>query len=720
MEGTKFWKVLSAVLLLVAVGMLIGIIVLAVHEPTVPEICSTPHCVATAGKMLQNIDSSIDPCDNFFEFACGGWMKRKVIPEDRSSYDVFAVIREELQVILKELFEREKSTDDKTAITKVKDFYSSCVDLETIDERDDEPLSNLLHDLGGWPVLGDTKGGNWNQTDYDFEALMGHLSGQYNNDVIVGSFVRVDDKDSTRYVLFIDQPSLGMKSRDYYLEEQYAHYKKAYFDYMVTIATMLGADEGAATIDMTAVLEYETLLANITIPAEERHDKEALYNPTTISGLVKAIPEIDWVQYFDTIMPDEIKPLNDTEEVINRSPDYMKNASRITIDETPQRVVANYLIWRITMNRISNLSQRFRDAQQVYYNVLRGTNSVSARWRDCVDYVNGALKMASGRMYVEDNFAGDSKQNMLKMIGNLKTAFKDMLAYNEWMDEDTKIVAREKCDAMRHQIGYPDWIMEDSTLDEFYVKMYIAEDTYFENVLDYIGWSANDNLARLRKDVDKDEWTMGPAVFNAYYSRTSNKIVFPAGILRPPFYHKDSPWYLNYGGIGVVIGHEITHGFDDQGRQYDKDGNLKQWWSDESITSFKERAQCVIDQYGQYIMPENNKTLNGIKTQSENIADNGGLKESFKAYMENEYANIKLPGFEEYTPEQLFYLNFAQDWCSVYRPEGVDSAIITAPHSPKRYRAMGPPRNSFDWPKAYNCPDDTYMNPPADDKCVIW
>ncbi|XP_072047744.1 neprilysin-like [Amphiura filiformis] len=737
--ATKFWKVLSAVLFLAAVGMLVGIIVLAVHEeepptplpnnptegprttePVVPETCSTSHCVVTAGKMIQNIDSSIDPCDNFFEFACGGWLKRTVIPEDRSSYSAFTVLREEVQVVLKELFEREKSNDDITAITKVKDFYASCVDLETIDERDDEPLRNLLHDLGGWPVLGDTKGGFWNETDYDFEALMGRLSGEYSNDVIVGSFVGVDDKDSTRYVLFIDQPSLGMPSRDYYLEDQYAHYKKAYFDYMVTIATMLGADEGAATIDMTAVLEYETILANITIPDEERRDNEALYNPTTISGLDKAIPEINWMQYFNTIMPDELTPLPDTEEVINQSPDYMKNASRITKDETPQRVVANYLIWRITMNRISSLSQRYRDAQQVYYNVLYGTSSVSARWRDCVDYVNGALEMASGRMYVEENFAGDSKENMAIMIANLKTAFKDMLEYNEWMDEDTKIVAREKCDAIRDQIGYPDWIMEDSTLNDFYVKMNIAEDTYFENILDYIGWGANDNLARLRKDVDKDEWFTGPAVVNAYYSSSSNKIVFPAGILQPPFYHKDSPWYLNYGGIGMVIGHEITHGFDDRGRQYDKDGNLKQWWSDESITNFKERAQCVIDQYGQYIMPENNKTLNGIQTQGENIADNGGLKESFKAYMENEYANIMLPGFDEYTPEQLFYLNFAQVWCSAYRPEGVDSAILTGVHSPGRYRVIGPSHNSFDWPKAYNCPDDTYMNPPAEDKCVIW
>ncbi|XP_072047026.1 neprilysin-like [Amphiura filiformis] len=375
-------------------------------------------------------------------------------------------------------------------------------------------------------------------------------------------------------------------------------------------------------------------------------------------------------------MPDELTPLPDTEEVINQSPDYMKNASRITIDETPQRqnvFAANYLIWRITMDSISGLSQRFRDAQQVYYNVLGGTSSVSARWRDCVDY--GALEMASGRMYVEENFAGDSKENMAKMIANLKTAFKDMLEYNEWMDEDTKIVAREKCDAIRDQIGYPDWIMEDSTLNDFYVKIDISEDTYFENTLNCIGWEANYKLARLRNDVDKDDleegrvkipfdgcirWFTGPAVVNAYYSSSRNTIVFPAGILRPPFYHKDSPWYLNYGGIGAVIGHEITHGFDDRGRQYNKDGNLKQWWSDESITNFKERAQCMIDQYGQYIMPENNKALNGIQTQGENIADNGGLKESFKAYMENEYANIKLPGFDEYTPEQLFYLNFAQ------------------------------------------------------------
>lgn len=731
------WVLATAILFVIAGALAVGIIILAVNdeptptappiiattyrapEPTdeAPDTCNTPHCVITAGKMLENIDPEVDPCDNFYEYACGGWVKKTVIPEDRSSYSSFTVLREQVQVILKELFEREKSNTDVASITKVKDFHASCIDLEKIEERDATPYVNLLTSLGGWPVLGSNAGGNWSESAYVLEELMGRLSGEFNNDVIVSSWVSADDKNSERYILKVDQPSLGMPSRDYYLEDQYTKYKDAYLDYMVTIATMLGADPTTAMNEMQDVLDYETILANLTVPDDERRNADDLYNPTTLDGLVKATPLIDWVTYFDVLMPDEMGSLPGSEEIINRSPIYLGKAAEFTA-ATPDRVVANYLIWRISMNRLSSLSQRFRDAQQVYYNILYGTSSVSARWRDCVDYVNDVLEFASGRMYVIENFGGDSKKNMEIMIGNLKVAFKDMLEYNDWMDEETKVVAREKCDAITEQVGYPDWILVDNDLNDYYVKLDVAADEYFENILDYIGWSAEKNMLQLRQPVDKEEWFTGPAIVNAYYSSSSNRIVFPAGILQPPFYHADSPWYLNYGGIGMVIGHEITHGFDDQGRQYDKNGNLVPWWTPESVEAFKDRAQCVIDQYGGYVMPENNMTLNGVQTQGENIADNGGLKESFKAYMDNEYSNIKLPGFPEYTAQQLFFLNFAQVWCSAYRPEGVESQIITGVHSPGRYRVIGPSHNSYDFAEAFNCPEDSFMNPP--DKCVIW
>ncbi|XP_072047613.1 endothelin-converting enzyme homolog [Amphiura filiformis] len=712
--------ILCGVLWLVFTVVLIGVVIWYATSNKEDTVCKTKNCVITAGKLLQNMNTDADPCDNFYEFACGGWIKKTVLPEDKASYGVFTELDEDVQVVLKELFEREKANADIDAISKVKDFYAACLDLDTIETRDKDPLVKLLQELGGWPVLGNNEGGNWTEDTFDLELLLATFAGEYNMGVIFSTGVGPDDKDSSRYVIYLDQAGLGMGSRDYYLKDTNANYKKAYMDLMIKVTKMLGADETTATDDMNDVLEFETILANMTVPPEERRDSEKLYNPITLGSLSKEIPRINWARYFDIMMPEETKPIKTTELIINQSPVYVPNATRFTLEETPSRTVANYIIWRLVMTKVSSLSKRFRDAKQEYYKVLYGTTTVPPRWRDCVDDSNGVFGFATGRMYVEENFDAKSKANIESLIANLKTSFKDMLKYNDWMDEATKVVAREKCDAIGEKIGYPDWIKKDSKLNEYYDKLSVLEGKFFENIMNYNKWGAQDELLRLRTKVDKDEWFIGPAVVNAYYSPSHNQIVFPAGILRPPFYNPDSPWYLNYGGIGTVIGHEITHGFDDVGRQYDKNGNLKQWWSNGSISQFKDRAQCIVDQYSKYRMPENNKLLNGIQTQGENIADNGGLKESLKAYKDNEYSTIKLPGFEKYSPEQLFFLSFAQVWCRVARPESVDSSILSDPHSPGRYRVIGTAHNSVDFAKAYKCKANSNMNPPTKKKCMVW
>ncbi|XP_072047168.1 membrane metallo-endopeptidase-like 1 [Amphiura filiformis] len=697
----RLWVALCCLLLLVVLALLIGIIILAIQNTAISEkrsdgiasdVCTTPHCVVRAGEMMQKIDQQVDPCDNLYEYACGGWLNTNIIPEDRSSLSIFIELSRALEIALK----------------------------NTINERDAKPLLQFLHEFGGFPVLEGNYGGQWNESNFDLEDLTGRLSAKYSSSII-GVWVGLDDKNSSRYIPHVDQPSLFMGTREYYLEEKYTRHKQAYFQYMVAITTMLGANETTAQRDMTAVLEFETKLANLSTPKEERRNVDALYHLTTLANLTQEVPQFNWTKYFDILMPDENKPIPSTEEICNYSPRYIEEAIRMVTQDTPVRVKANYIMWRLASSRISYLSQRFRDEQVKIREVFYGIPSKPPRYRTCVSVVNGALMFATGRMYVREHFPGESKANVEIMIANLRKAFKDMLEYNEWMDEETKVVAREKIDAMRQQIGYPDWIYEDDTLNEYYIKFNVeAGNKYFENSVSQRIWIAWERLTRLRKSVDKDEWSTGPAVVNAYYSKSRNRMVFPAGILQPPFYHKDSPWYLNYGGIGTVIGHEITHGFDDRGRKFDKDGNLKQWWSDESSENFNERAQCIIDQYSQYAMPEINKTLDGFQTQGENIADNGGMKESYKAYTESAYSKSKLPGFEKFTTEQLFFINFAQVNCRLYRPEKVESAILTGVHSPGRYRAIGPPQNSGHFAKAFSCAENSYMNPPAKDKCVVW
>lgn len=721
---------LSLLLLIAAVGLLIALIIVSsekgkkttqlsecIHQ--MEQSCDTPHCVKTAAAVIESMNTEADPCEDFYEYACGGWTKSHTIPEDQPSFSSFSVLRENLQVTLKDLFEKPKSASEPSSIGMVKDYYASCIDIDTIEEKDAQPLTDVLEELGGWPVLGNQPGGNWQQSRYNFEDLWAKLTA-YDRYILIEGYVGVRPKDSLTRVLVVDQPLLGMDSRDYFLDaEKYGKEKQAYLTYMIDVAKLLGGDPTVVERDMTAVLEFETKIANLTVPSTDRRDIELIYNLFSLNQLETDVPEINFRKYFDLILPPS-DDISDEEPVINYSPEYIRKASKLIIS-TPTRTVTNYMLWLFVKSLVPEISQRFRDVQLRYDKVLKGTSVPTARWRECVESINDAMKFATGRMYVAETFSGASKENTQKMIDGLKASFKSFLESNEWMDETTKKVAAEKIDSMQEQIGYPDWIMNDSDLNQKYAHVSFTADDYFSNVLQKMRHSASEWLTKLRKQVDKTEWTTGPAIVNAYYSTTKNLIIFPAGILQPPFYHENSPAYLNYGGIGMVIGHEITHGFDDRGRQYDKDGNFMHWWTNSSVINFKKRAQCIVDQYSNYVMPENNMNLNGKQTQGENIADNGGLKQSFKAYntlvKESQETIQTLPGIN-LTSEQLLYVNFAQVWCSLYRPEGVTVRILTGSHSPDRFRVIGTLHNSDDFARVFGCSENTFMN--SKEKCVIW
>ncbi|XP_072174793.1 neprilysin-1-like [Diadema setosum] len=731
---TRNLVVIVVVLALVTVSLLVATVVIASDREHLssrlrsanqvapcpqPKECLTPTCVKAAAALIESMNTEVNPCDNFFEFSCGGWSKKHVIPEYRSSFSSFSVLREQLQVTLKGLFEADISPTDIEAEIKVKHFYQACIDVDTIEQVDDAPLRDLLHKLGGWPVLGDRHGGRWNETAFDFEWLLATLASKYSKYMLIEPYVGVDDKNASRYVLQIDQSGLGLSSREYFLDTvKHGKIQDAYLKLMTSVAVLLGANLNDAKRDMKETMDFETKLANITVPPADRRDNELLYNPTTLNGLIADYPRIDWPRFFDILLPNVSKPIANDEFIINKEPEYITQVIQL-IRETSNKTLANYMLWRVTQSRILNLGKKFQDVNDDFRAVLYGVTSDDARWRRCVDDINGAMIFATGRMYVRENFAGESKNNTLRMIKYLKRAFKEMLKVNEWMDEQTKQVAAEKCDAMQELVGYPDWLFDDQRLNDEYKTLNFSRDDYFGNIVRYLEWSAHDNLKKLREEVDRDGWLIGPAVVNAYYR--SNQIVFPAAILQPPFYHADLPWYLNFGGIGMVIGHEITHGFDDRGRQYDKDGNLVQWWSNSSIAAFKDRAQCIVDQYTGYVMPENDMNLNGKMTQGENIADNGGLKEAFKAYqlLLNDTGEVHqtLPGLD-LNQEQLFFLNFGQVWCSAFRPEGVRARILSGVHSPGRYRTIGPAQNMPDFARVFGCKNTDYMV--SNNTCTIW
>ncbi|KAL3861161.1 hypothetical protein ACJMK2_007226, partial [Sinanodonta woodiana] len=637
----------------------------------------------TAARILEAMDSSIDPCVDFFEYACGSWNRVNVIPDDRSSFNTFAKLRDRLQVQMKDLLQVPVSEKDNEATRKAKYLYVSCVNETLIEQRGLEPVITLLDELGGWPVVGN---GAWKEEEFDLIDLLVKLR-LYNNKLLIDQWVGADDKNSDVNVIQLDQSELGMPDRDYYLKGLDDPSVKVYEKFAVSVAVMMGANETLAKAEMKEMINFEIELANITTPREDRRDSELLYNRMTVKDLKTRIPSFDWLRYLEMIFSYVNLTINETEVVVVYAPEYLEKLMTL-LANTSNRTIVNYLQWRIMMNRVTNLADKHRETRKEYHKTIYGSETERARWRDCVDYVNDNMGDAVGRLFVGMHFDEDAKKSALEMIHDIRAAFNELLEEVDWMDHTTRVVAREKADAIAEKIGYPQYILNDTVLEEEYKHVEFDPDTYFENVLENIHGIAISNLEKLREPVDKTKWSTTPVVVNAFYSSAKNQIMFPAGILQPPFYSKGYPKSLNYGGIGMVIGHEITHGFDDRGRQYDKDGNLKQWWDDEVIEKFKKEAQCIVEQYGNFTL-EIGVNLNGIQTQGENIADNGGLKEAFRAYEKWAASQGKeeplLPGLLHLNHKQLFFLNFAQVWCGTMRPEAAVNRVRTGVHSPGRY-----------------------------------
>nr|XP_055162775.1 membrane metallo-endopeptidase-like 1 [Nyctereutes procyonoides] len=702
----------------------------AIQEPKeMGEICTTPGCVIAASRILQNMDPSREPCEDFYQYACGGWLRRHVIPETNSRYSVFDILRDELEVILKGVLEN-ATAQDRPAVQKAKMLYRSCMNESVIEKRDSQPLLNILDVMGGWPVTMD----KWNQSvgpKWELEQQLALMNTQFNRRVLIDLFIWNDDQNSSRHIIYIDQPTLGMPSREYYFNEgSNQKVREAYLQFMMSVAMMLRADmnlpENSYLVqeDMVQVLELETRLANATAPQEERHDVTALYHRMGLKELQSkfSLKGFNWTLFIQSVLSSvKIKLLPDEEVVVYGIP-YLQNLEEI-IDVYSARTMQNYLVWRLVLDRISSLSQRFKDARANYRKALYGTTVEEVRWRECVSYVNSNMESAVGSLYVREAFPGDSKDAVRELIDKVRAVFVETLDELGWMDEESKKKAQEKAMNIREQIGYPDYILEERNkhLDEEYSNLNFSEDQYFENGLQNLKAGAQRSLKKLREKVDQNLWIIGAAVVNAFYSPNRNQIVFPAGILQPPFFSKHQPQALNFGGIGMVIGHEITHGFDDNGRNFDKDGNMLDWWSNFSAQHFQEQSECMVHQYGNYSWDlADNQNVNGFSTLGENIADNGGVRQAYKAYlkwMAEGGKDQQLPGLG-LTYNQLFFINYAQVWCGSYRPEFAIQSIKTDVHSPLKYRVLGSLQNLAAFSEAFHCAQGSPMHPHQ--RCRVW
>uniref|UniRef100_A0A8C4YER8 Membrane metalloendopeptidase like 1 n=1 Tax=Gopherus evgoodei TaxID=1825980 RepID=A0A8C4YER8_9SAUR len=736
-SGKKSWSFVTiglSVLLLLMTCAVVALVILYANsrgkKPAAPSllsygtnsgsICTTPGCVTAAARILQNMDPTTEPCTDFYQYACGGWLNWHIIPETSSRYSIFDILRDELEIILK--------GRTRTGLQHV----CKIVRLSFIEQRDSLPLLEVLAMVGDWPVASAdwniTKG---NKPNWSMEEKLSTLNSRFNKRVFIDMFVWNDDQDSSRHIIYIDQPSLGMPSRDYYFNGgNYQRVREAYLQFMITIAKMIREDKNMAKDDtfvqqeMAKVMKLETEIANATAPAEERHDVTLLYNKMTLRELQEkfALNEFNWTLFIQGIMSSVNVQIHLDEEVVVYGAPYLQELKAI-ISNYSASTIQNYLVWRLVTDRVSSLSRRFKDARAHYRKALYGTTLEEARWRECVSYVNNNMENAVGALYVRETFAGESKRMVRDLIDKIREVFIETLDELQWMDETSKEKAREKAMAIKEQIGYPDYILEDQNekLDQEYANLNFSEHKYFENSLENLRAGAQKSLKKLRERVDQDIWIIGAAVVNAFYSPNRNQIVFPAGILQPPFFSKHQPQALNFGGIGMVIGHEITHGFDDNGRNFDKDGNMFDWWSNFSAMHFKDQSRCMVYQYGNYTWElAGGQNVSGISTLGENIADNGGVRQAYKAYLkwlEREGKEPKLPGLD-LTHKQLFFLNFAQVWCGSYRPEYASQSIKTDVHSPLKYRVMGSLQNFEAFSEAFHCKKGTAMHPV--EKCRVW
>ncbi|XP_031308234.1 endothelin-converting enzyme 2 isoform X3 [Camelus dromedarius] len=687
---TQLELVLAGVSLLLA-ALLVGCFValgVQYHRDPSHSTCLTEACIRVAGKILESLDRGVRPCEDFYQFSCGGWIRRNPLPDGRSRWNTFNSLWDQNQAILKHLLENTTFNSSSEAERKTQRFYLSCLQVERIEELGAQPLRDLIDKIGGWNITGP-----WNRDN--FMEVLKAVAGTYRATPFFTVYISADSKSSNSNVIQV---------------------LTAYLDYMEELGMLLGGQPASTREQMRQVLELEIQLANITVPQDQRRDEEKIYHKMSIMELQALAPSMDWLEFLSFLLsPLE---LGDSEPVVVYGTDYLQQVSEL-INRTEPSVLNNYLIWNLVQKTTSSLDRRFESAQEKLLEILYGTKkSCTPRWQTCISNTDDALGFALGSLFVKATFDRQSKEIAEGMISEIRTAFEEALGHLVWMDEKTRQAAKEKADAIYDMIGFPDFILDPKELDDVYDGYEVSEDSFFQNMLNLYNFSAKVMADQLRKPPSRDQWSMTPQTVNAYYLPTKNEIVFPAGILQAPFYARNHPKALNFGGIGVVMGHELTHAFDDQGREYDKEGNLRPWWQNESLAAFRNHTACMEEQYSQYQV--NGEKLNGRQTLGENIADNGGLKAAYNAYK----AWLRKHGEEQQLPavgltnHQLFFVGFAQVWCSVRTPESSHEGLVTDPHSPARFRVLGTLSNSRDFLRHFGCPVGSPMN--SGQLCEVW
>ena len=673
---------------------------------TVPDAAKPPAEKAANEKNppafdLKNMDTSVKPQDDFYTYANGTWLKNNPIPPEESRWGSFNALidknNEALRVAAEKASKLKADATLAPEIQKVGDYYASGMDEKAIDAAKALPLAEEFNRID---EIKDKDG---------LLKAIAHLHGMGVN-AFFGFTSGQDDKESTMVIAQAYQGGLGMPDRDYYTKEDDASKKlrDEYVAHVTKMLTLTGEPAAKAAADAKKIMALETSLAKPARTKVELRDPQKNYNKMKQAELQALMPDWNWANYFKEIN------LPAPGEINVGQPDFFKAANQV-LTSTSLEDWKTYLRWHLIHSTAVDLSSDFVNEDFKFFGTtLTGAKQLKPRWKRVVTSTDASLGEALGKLYVADNFPPESKARMIELVKNIQSAMADSIKSRDWMDDATKAEALKKLAAFSVKIGYPDKWRDYSTLK-------IDRGPYVLNSARAAKFETDRELKKIGKPVDRSEWGMTPPTVNAYYNPQMNEIVFPAGILQPPFFNKNADDPINYGGIGAVIAHEVSHGFDDQGRQYDAQGNLRDWWTPESAAKYKERADKIVKQYSEY-EPLPGLHINGELTEGENLADDGGVKLAFaalkKALAKNpEAAAQKIDGF---TPEQRFFLGWAQVWRANIRDEALKLRLNTDPHSPTKYRCNGPLSNSLEFKKAFNLPDDCPMVRPADEIVSIW
>lgn len=659
------------------------------------DICGSTH---KNGIDRSNLDESKSPADNFYAYACGGWQEKNPLPDDFSNYGTFTKLSEKTRLQLKDLILNLSDHPDAktkgTTAQKVADLYSMGMNVDRLNREGAAPLKPMIEEV-------ETLTRN---TLWDFIGKMALGSGS----PFLGIGVGPDPKDSSINILHVGETGLGLGDRDYYLEDSENNRKilTAYETYVKTIMSLAGFPEEDSERIWKTVIRTETEIARHKKTREERRDPLLSLNMTTFPDLVKNYPGIGWNTYLRQIGVEPPATLNVS------SPKFIQFIN-VFIATLSMREIKDILLYETVFNATGLMSDAFHDADfEMFGKVMNGTKEQQPRWKRAMGIPCSILGESVGALYVEKYFPPENKEYMKRLVENLRIALGSHIRGLEWMSSATKEKALRKLDALNVKIGYPDKWKDYS---EISVDPALP---YLENVRRASEWFTRDNYSKLGKPVDKTEWFMNPQAVNAYYSPLNNEICFPAGILQPPYFDINADDALNYGAIGVVIGHEMTHGFDDQGRHFDEKGNLSEWWTEEDAKAFNRLADVLVAQFDSVEVAPG-VHANGRFTLGENIADQGGLRVALTAYLESlgGHRDETIDGF---SPLQRFYLAYAGVWAGNIRPEAVLDRVKTDPHSLGRDRVNETLKNITPFVKAFGIKEGDRMFRPENERVTIW